>query len=493
MPPSMLRALRTARASAKVGNFLRSLYQRGGEKATPDFLKGRKFKTQGERHDLKTDYTYSQAERRLQEYGFSAQEISNAEKNGCTALQVCADVERLIDSGIVYAENVREEYVAANPQLFNDENDSTDCTDHRTIRGRSGAEFTGRFEVEYLWKPFLPLGEYTVIFGQSGTGKTFYTSLLCAYVTRGKAFPLDMDDFIDREAENVLYITGEESFEEVCDRLIKCGGDPNHLIVIDRNESVGLNLKEGFSELAYIVEAYKPKLIVLDPWQSFIGETVDMNRQNQLRPMLQKIALLAGQNKCSVILISHVNKREQGQDASNAASGSGELINASRSAIKLIEDEDDDNRRIAIHTKSNHSKRGKSLCFCFTDDGKVVFDGTSDITKSDLEKAARARKTPKEIKRSQREYVDNREKLIAALLNEAANTEQCGKRLTYEEIRSTHGNDIFGEGQPKKMLESIADELRERGVYIKTGIDIRRGSKHYNGFFVQKTTDTESK
>lgn len=442
------------------------------------------------------NYSFQTAERRLtQKLGFTCGEVNRIADYGKSPIDLVLLCDRIIDECSSEC-NVHGEIEKMHPEWFggeavSDEGDNFDCTDRRTIRGRSGAEFTGSFEVEYLWKPFLPLGEYTVIFGQSGTGKTFYTSLLCAYVTRGKAFPLDMDDFIDKEAENVLYITGEESFEEVCDRLIKCGGDPNHLIVIDRNESVGLNLKEGFSELAYIVEAYKPKLIVLDPWQSFIGETVDMNRQNQLRPMLQKIALLAGQNKCSVILISHVNKREQGQDASNAASGSGELINASRSAIKLIEDEDDDNRRIAIHTKSNHSKRGKSLCFCFTDDGKVVFDGTSDITKSDLEKAARARKTPKEIKRSQREYVDNREKLISALLDEATNTEQCGKRLTYEEIRSTHGNDIFGEGQPKKMLESIADELRERGVYIKTGIDIRRGSKHYNGFFVQKTTDTE--
>ena len=356
----------------------------------------------------------------------------------------------------------------------------------KKIRGRSGSEFSGEFKIEYLWEPYVPMGEYTVIFGQSGSGKTFYTALISAYVTRGLMFPLD---YRKKTAGDVLYITGEESFEEVCDRLIKCGGDPKHLIVIDRSESVGLNIREGFNELSEIVEAYNPKLLILDPWQSFIGEKVDPNRMNQLRPMLQKIALLAGKHNCAIILISHVNKKEQGQDASNAASGSGELINASRSAIRLIEDEEDDNRRIAVHTKSNHSKRGKSVCFRFNSDGTIQFDGTSDITKADLEKAARARKTPQEMKQTQQQKDDTRERLIDALIKEAENTEKCGKRFSYEHMKLAHGNDIFGDGQPKKLLDSAIDELYSQGIYLKTGIIITKGKKHYNGFFIQKTTD----
>lgn len=358
----------------------------------------------------------------------------------------------------------------------------------KQMRGRHGSEFSGNFKVDYLWDPFFPLGEYTVIFGQSGTGKTFYTALVCAYVTRGWEFPLD---YRKQSPSDVLYITGEESFDEVCDRLVKAGGDPGHLIVIDRTESVGLNIQENFSELSDIVRAYKPRLLVLDPWQTFIGNSVDMNRQNQLRPLLQRIALLAGENECAIVLISHVNKREQGQDASNAASGSGELINASRSAIKLIEDEDDDDRRIAVHTKSNHSKRGKSFCFCFDYDGCITFDGVSDITKADLEKAARSKKTPGELKHSQQQKDFTKERLIEALKTEALNTQLCGKRISYEDLKGKYGSDIFGSGQPKKILDGIIEDLRDMGITLETGKEIRRGNKHYNGFFIQRVDSSE--
>lgn len=355
--------------------------------------------------------------------------------------------------------------------------------DDSRLRGRNGSEFCGTLQIEYLWYPFLPLNEYTVIFGQSGTGKTFYISLISAYVTRGWKFPWDMQE---QEVGDVLYITGEETFEEITDRLIKAGGDPKHLTVIDRSESLGLNINSGFSELAQIVEGYKPKLIILDPWQSFIGDAVDMNRQNQLRPMLQKISLLAGKSKSAIILVSHVNKREQGQDASNAVSGSGELVNASRSAIKLIEDEEDVDRRIAIHTKSNHAKRGLSLCFRFDSDGGVQFDGTSDITKSTLEQAARARKSPTELKRSQQQEDDTRVRLIDALLTESENTEQCGKRLTYQDLKLKYGNDIFGAGQAKRILDSVADEMKCRGVFMETGKKIGKGKTTANGIFIQR-------
>lgn len=435
----------------------------------------------------KNEITCEKAERRLRELDFSPQDFPACRRYNWTPIDMLEEVNRLLDDGITTERWARRTFEEVHPDLFSDDL-ILDSEDVKRIRGRNGTEFNGDFKVEYLWKPYLPLNEYTVIFGQSGTGKTYYTALICAYITRGWAFPLDSADNGRRFNGTVLYITGEESFEEVCDRVTKCGGDCSRLFVIDRSESVGLNIKDGFDELSNTVRAYHPKLVVLDPWQTFLGEAVDMNRMNQLRPTLQRIALLAGENNCAIVLISHVNKREQGQDASNAASGSGELINASRSAIKLIEDEEDDNRRIAVHTKSNHSRRGKSLCFRFKDSGEIVFDGTSEITKADLEKAARTRKTPTEVKKSQVESANNKAVLIDALIAEAANTEKCGKRFTYEEIRNAYGNGVFGECQPKKLLDSIAGDLLKQGIYIKTGIDIRRSGRHYNGFYIQKDT-----
>lgn len=350
-------------------------------------------------------------------------------------------------------------------------------------RCRQGSEFK-KLELHYLWNPYLLFGEYCTIYGSSGTGKTFLEALMCAGVTTGY-FPTGEKS----QPGNVLIVSGEETFDELIDRVIRCGGDPSRCFVLDCTDSVGLNIDEGFDELLAIVKKYSPKLVVLDPWQCFLGERVDMNRQNVLRPILQKLTLLAKKADCAIVLCSHVNKKLQESDANNAMSGSSELANAARSAIRVIEDEEDENRRICVHTKSNHSKRGESLCYRFMPDGSVKWDGTSDIDKSTLEAAARARKTPGELVKEKSASDVQMQKLMAALMEQAKNTASCGKRITYDEMKMQYGQAIFSGGQAKRVLDDMENALKERNILIKTGIQVRRNGKLFNGFYLQEIVD----
>lgn len=420
--------------------------------------------------DNATDYILST--------GFPLELLEKILKNtGLTVAEFSEGLRGLIDAGRTI-DDIVAEYRAIYP-------DVSEIVKKSKGRGRSGAEYTGSLQIQYLWYPFLPLDEYSVIFGAAGTGKTFFLALIAACISAGKRLPCDDRD---REPGIVLYVSSEESFEEVIDRIVKAGGRKENVIVIDRVDSLGLNLDEGFSELNSIVMSYHPDLVILDPWQAFLGGSVDMNRANMLRPILQKLALLAKSSHSAVCVVSHINKKDQGSDANFAACGSTELINASRSAIRLIEDENDDDRRIAVHTKSNHAKRGESVCFRFTPSG-VRWDGVSDIDKGTLEEAARRRQSPAELKKSKENRDDGRRQLIAALMAEAKNTESCGLRMTYEDMKLKYGQNIFSGQQPKRLLDSLSEELSSREIFIKTGLDIRRGDKHYNGFFIQKIMD----
>ena len=396
-------------------------------------------------------------------------------QSSITVLELAQAIKTMLDNGNTI-EEILNGYYKKYPDLFSETSPNHEI-------GRNGSEFK-KLDLQFLWKPFLQIGEYTVVFGNSGTGKTFYTALNCAAVTTGK-YPTGEK----QEPKPVLYVSGEETFDEVIDRIIRCGGNQNYYTVIDCSDSVGLNIDEGFDDFLSIVRYYKPKLLVLDPWQCFLGRNVDMNRQNVLRPILQKLTLLAKKVDCSIIVVSHVNKKDQGSDANNAASGSSELINACRSAIRLVEDEKDDDRRIAGHTKSNHAKRGDSLCFRFTLDGLIRWDGKSMLTKSDLEKAARTRKSPGEVIEEKTLSEEQQQKLISALLEEARNTQDCGKRLTYEELKLQYGQSIFCGEQPKRILDTIEPALKARNILIKTGIQIRRNGKTYNGFFLQQISE----
>ena len=142
--------------------------------------------------------------------------------------------------------------------------------------------------------------------------------MICASVTTGN-FPTEK-----REPGTVLYISGEESFDEVADRIARAGGNLNRVTIIDRSESVGLNFDDRYDDFSAVVRRYRPDLLVCDPWQCFCGERIDLNRQNQTRPLLQKVSLLAKENHTAIVFIAHMNKSQFMADANDGLSGSSE-------------------------------------------------------------------------------------------------------------------------------------------------------------------------
>ena len=409
---------------------------------------------------------------------FSTKEIGQIHRHGYSDQQILKAVSDLVEDGTATEGTAHDVFFELMPELLEE-------PPTKESFGRNGAEYGGNLVIDYLWKPYILYNEFQDIFGKSGTGKTFLLSLICASVTTGN-FPT-----AKRDPGTVLYISGEESFDEVADRIARAGGNLNRVTIIDRSESVGLNFDDRYDDFSAVVRRYRPDLLVCDPWQCFCGERIDLNRQNQTRPLLQKVSLLAKENHTAVVFIAHMNKSQFMADANDGLSGSSEIVNAARSAIRVIEDETDPDRRIAIHTKSNRAKRGQSLRFRFIGE-RIAWDGFSEITKETLEQASRTRKTPLEALQQSTVTEEEHKELITALLEESKNTELCGVRITYDEFRMKYGDSVFSGRQPKRVLDEVIPEMQARDIVLKTGIEIRRGNKHPYGFYIQRIADIDS-
>ena len=339
-------------------------------------------------------------------------------------------------------------------------------------------------DTKYLWYPYLPRGDFTVLMAPGGVGKTLLICGIAAAVTTGR--PLPGDEF-SNDPKNVLIISAEDPGPLLKKRLAACGADLMRTFILDCSASTGLNFDSGFDEFEATVLAYVPALVVLDPWHAYLDSKADINRVNVLRPILQKLSLLAKKGDLSMILISHVNKKEQSENANNAAIGSADFVNASRSAMRLIKGEEDD-ERIVIHTKSNYSRAGQSVKFNITDEGGVEWTGFSDVTKETLELAARRRSTPWEVMQTD-ESNNAASRALVQALKDSANS-FTPTRFTYDDFKRQHGDLIFGALQPKKALDAVKDELTESGYYLKTGIQVKKGGVKGNGFLIQKIETT---
>ena len=285
------------------------------------------------------------------------------------------------------------------------------------------------------------------------------------------------------EKKNALIISGEDSGEILKSRLKKSGADLDKVFILDRIGSEGMSISERYEEFEATFLQYKPALTVLDPWHCFLGANVDISRINSLRPILQRLSNLCKKCDCAMILISHVNKREQGANANNAAMGSADLINAARSAFRVIFDETDEDCRIMVHTKSNYASYGQSVKYRIVDGG-VEWAGFSDITRQTLELAARRKSTPGEIM----QIAEGKDVVTSALVEalESSANQFVPTRFSYDEFKKLHGDLIFGGLQPKRALDGVKERLADDGFFLKTGVQVKKMGKKGNGFMVQK-------
>lgn len=343
----------------------------------------------------------------------------------------------------------------------------------------------GEDNTRFLWHPYLPVGDYSVLMAPGGVGKTILSCGIAAAVSTGKALP---GEEFDSEGKPVLIISAEDRGEVLKKRLKLSGADLSMVYILDCTDSVGMNISDAYMEFEATVKAYAPALVIVDPWHGFLGENVNINKVNALRPIFQKLARLAKQCECAIILISHVNKRAQGENANDAATGSSDFINASRSAFRVIFDETDEDCRILVHTKSNYATYGKSVRYRINDGG-LSWDGFSDVTKQTLEAAARRRSTPWEIIQGDQEHSAMNNALIEAL--EASANQFVSSRYSYDEFRGIHGDLIFGGSQPKRALDSVKDRLADDGYFLKTDIQVKKGNKKSRGFLIQRMDTTE--
>lgn len=346
-------------------------------------------------------------------------------------------------------------------------------------RAKPAAAF-GEDNTKFLWFPYLPVGDYSVLMASGGTGKTVLCCGIAAAVSTGK--PLPGDEF-EQTPGNVLIISAEDRGEVLKKRLVNSGADLMRVFILDCSDSIGMDFTENYPEFRATVQAHCPALVIVDPWHGFLGDGVNIDRVNVMRPVLQKLAHLAKECRCAMILVSHVNKRAQGENINNAAQGSADFINASRSAFQVIFDGDNENSRILVHTKSNYAPYGQSVRYRI-EDGGVVWDGFSDITRQTLELAARRRSAPWEVIQQDQEHTAASNALVDALKQSA--NQFTPTRYTYDEFKQLHSDLIFGGQQPKKALDAVKDELAESGYFLRTGIQVRKGKTKGNGFLVQR-------
>ena len=273
-----------------------------------------------------------------------------------------------------FVANARQQYVQAG--LAEEQRAEAEAK-QKAGRGRFRIRPASAFAPEraaYLVQPYLPRGMVSILGGVSAAGKTSLALDVCARLTRGAAFAPDTPP---QPPATVLYLTAENDPNKVLrPRAEAMGADLTRLYFQE-----GASYAMGDEDLYNLCRAIRPDLLVFDPIQSYLGQGVQMNRAEQVRPLLDSLSALAKELDMAVLLISHMSKPGPGVcSALDRLLGSSDFRNAARSILIVGRDPDDPDTRVFAHAKNSLGIPGQSQKYHICPGGTVAYDGPCDLT-----------------------------------------------------------------------------------------------------------------
>jgi len=232
-------------------------------------------------------------------------------------------------------------------------------------------------QIDYLWKPRIPLGKLTFLAGDPGCGKSFMTAELAAAISTGRQLPGE-----SRSGEgSVLFFIGEDSPEDTLRPRLEAAGaslDRIHAVV----KPLSLHCRQDVEQIRFEIERYRPALVVVDPLVVYLGGKVDMHRANEVRSVVAPLAELAHDHDCAVLVVHHLSKG-RGPRASLSLLGSVDFTAAARSVLLAGALPSDPESRVLFHVKSNTAAHAPALAYEVCD-GVFSWAGECDLRVDDV-------------------------------------------------------------------------------------------------------------
>lgn len=243
-------------------------------------------------------------------------------------------------------------------------------------------------DVDFLVEPYFVRGAINLLEGDPNVGKTYLLCELAAAISSGRALPGQAKS----KPGHVLFMSAEDDPETtLVKRLMRMDADLSRITFSKkffRLEEEALGWIER-----HILEK-QASLLILDPLLAYMQGGIDMNKANETRPFMARLAELAKATNVTVIALRHLTKGEKDK-AIFRGLGSVDITAAARSAVLIGQHPENDELRVMVHIKHNLSERGPSQLYALVDGGRgkriiprVAWQGECELGPEDFLKSS---------------------------------------------------------------------------------------------------------
>lgn len=217
-------------------------------------------------------------------------------------------------------------------------------------------------KVRWLWDPYIPLGKLTVLAGDPGMGKSTIALDIAARISQGTSLPAG-----DRSITGTCLIaSGEDDPENVTiPRLIAAKANLEKIILLDELKIDGdehfLTFPRDFDGLKQFIRDHGARLLIIDPLNNYLEKGTDVYKDQDIRSVLKPFNSIARETDCSILIVAHLNKKEEGNTLYRIGGSIG-LVGAARSVL-AVKRTDTEGLCVLYSEKSNLSKRPQALAY----------------------------------------------------------------------------------------------------------------------------------
>jgi len=215
-----------------------------------------------------------------------------------------------------------------------------------------------RERTEWLEPGRIPVGGVTILGGDPGLGKSQWTCLLAARLSRGELGPA---------AASLMLTAEDDPSRTIRPRLEAAAADLELIRCVRAATNDGFVLPDDVVELDRLVQETHARLVVIDPVSAHLAERINSWRDTEVRGALRPLADLAERYQCAVVAVMHLNKGS-GMPAIYRLAGSVGFSGAPRSVLFFARDPDDPDggtgrRRALSHEKCNLAPESPTLLY----------------------------------------------------------------------------------------------------------------------------------
>jgi putative DNA primase/helicase len=261
-------------------------------------------------------------------------------------------------------------------------------------------------KIDWVWHGRLAKGKLTIIAGEPGLGKSQVATYVASTISRGAKW-VQSNEYARRG--RVLILSAEDGLADtVRPRFDAAGGDSSMISVIRATQSHNRlgSIRGTFNLAADLLLLEKEikrlgdvELVSIDPLSSYLP-TVDSHNNTAVRAVLEPVSEMAERLNVAIQATTHFSKGDG--KAINRIIGSIAFVAAARAVFTVVEDPEDDGRRLFLSLKNNIAPRQPGLAFRLeqrkTSPGiitsAVVWDDTAVVTVSAEEVLSGVRSQP---------------------------------------------------------------------------------------------------